>query len=399
MNPDKYLLHTILDSAPTLALAPAPVPALAPALIGSHNMHQASVTIEAAEPNLSADMQIQPDMPAEDWSNIDAFLDAFGPADMPSSSTPRDLQVRHLEVQGNATVWGNLWAHHLELSDASLKTDVADAPSSALQKLQQLRPRTYTLLHSLQKELGLVAQEVAPVLPEAVALDETSGLLAIKLYPLLVHNVQATQELYKQLQGLDAQVRAMQDDDQSNLSMPLLLLQDCMREQLDSRQAARDVPSNDILQGAAARAESAAADGGASGRNNGNKAASASSDQPESDSQQPPSGSQQQSSGLEQPQPKPFDGLTEVEDIAQYMMETLQVQEAFLGEKFRNSLNFLGTAPVWECFQETAPGARPQAGAASKLAKLLTKRKQNITFRCANPWQGPRQGPSRDQFK
>jgi hypothetical protein len=122
---------------------------------------------------------------------------------------------------GNVYVSGTL----TQASDARLKRDIADL-TGALPQLMTLRPRTYRYRTSdfpamnlaEGKQVGLIAQEVAPVFPELVHEvvapsekgkdpgEKTLSVDYVKLVPVLIR---AVQEQQAEIEALQATVKLL----------------------------------------------------------------------------------------------------------------------------------------------------------------------------------------------
>lgn len=94
-------------------------------------------------------------------------------------------------------------------SDARLKCNVASVePTEALELALRLRPVRYnwrdTEARGTQRELGLIAQEVAPVVPEVVTQADHDGMLGIDYPKLTAVLIGAVQELAAQVTALQA---------------------------------------------------------------------------------------------------------------------------------------------------------------------------------------------------
>jgi len=130
---------------------------------------------------------------------------------------------------GNATDhWDDVYADDfVNISDARLKTDVKDIPYG-LTEIMQLRPVSYILKSNPQDgtDLGLIAQELLPIIEEAVAthdyrcIDEETGEMAIvenefmgidyvDLIPVLI---KATQEQQAQIEELKAEIENLKNN-------------------------------------------------------------------------------------------------------------------------------------------------------------------------------------------
>lgn len=103
-----------------------------------------------------------------------------------------------------ATFSGTVTApNFVSSSDARLKTNVTPI-SDALQKVQALRGVTYNMIEGGSREIGLIAQDVQAVAPEAVV--ETEGLLRLaygNLVGLLVEAIKDLSAEVEQLKGKD----------------------------------------------------------------------------------------------------------------------------------------------------------------------------------------------------
>src|SRR5262249_5967234 len=97
-------------------------------------------------------------------------------------------------------------------SDLREKEDVADL-DYGLKEVMRLRPVTFnwTQLANPHKSIGLIAQEVLPVLGEAVYQDETGtdshlGIAYTSLVPVLINAVKELAEKVEQLSSAAAPV-------------------------------------------------------------------------------------------------------------------------------------------------------------------------------------------------
>jgi hypothetical protein len=88
-------------------------------------------------------------------------------------------------------------------SDARLKTDIAPIPY-ALAKVQVLTGVTFTMAGSDVRQMGLIAQEVQAVAPEAVA--ETDGVLRLAYGNLIGLLVEAIKDLAREVDQLKRKV-------------------------------------------------------------------------------------------------------------------------------------------------------------------------------------------------
>jgi hypothetical protein len=126
-------------------------------------------------------------------------------------------ELAYVKVAASGTVEGSSsWNN---TSDRKLKADIGDL-GTALPAIRALRPRSFTRLDDDRRHHGFVAQEVAPVIPEAVYTSYVSrpkqlddGGLEESLEPvemlteshILAHVVRAVQELSDEVDKLKAQ--------------------------------------------------------------------------------------------------------------------------------------------------------------------------------------------------
>lgn len=88
------------------------------------------------------------------------------------------------------------------ISDAKLKENIADA-SPKLDKLRQIKVRTFNLIGSDLKQIGVVAQELREVFPSLVD-EDADGTLSVKYSVLVPILVKAVQELAAKVDALEA---------------------------------------------------------------------------------------------------------------------------------------------------------------------------------------------------
>lgn len=111
--------------------------------------------------------------------------------------------------RGDSAVWA---INNYITSDVRLKTDIKPLEGSSLEKVKQLTAKTYLWKDDLMgkgdtREIGLIAQEVADVLPEVVSKlasgADTLGVAYTQLVPVLV---EAVKELSAKVESLEAQL-------------------------------------------------------------------------------------------------------------------------------------------------------------------------------------------------
>lgn len=94
-----------------------------------------------------------------------------------------------ISVSGTITATGDVTA----FSDARLKTDV-ETVSDALDRVRQLRGVTFSRRDTGSRGIGLVAQELAPIVPEAVTTHD-DGLMSVAYGNLVGLLIEAVKEL------------------------------------------------------------------------------------------------------------------------------------------------------------------------------------------------------------
>ena len=88
----------------------------------------------------------------------------------------------------------------LNQSDARLKTNITDSQVHALSKLNQIELKGFDWIETgLHEEIGMIAQQLQPILPELVYEDSATGQLSIKTNLFIPYLIKAVQELYARL--------------------------------------------------------------------------------------------------------------------------------------------------------------------------------------------------------
>ena len=145
-----------------------------------------------------------------------------GPSSNPAAEPP-------LIVHGDAKITGTLTYGNLRaMSDKSLKHNIIPLDVSGLAKLDKVELASFQWKHdpSGQSIIGVVAQELQKVLPEAVEMDKATSLLSVKLDTLVMYTLKGVQEahaLLKQLNekqplGMTLLMNAQQPDFQQSKS-------------------------------------------------------------------------------------------------------------------------------------------------------------------------------------
>lgn len=106
-----------------------------------------------------------------------------------------------ISVTGTITATGDITAY----SDVSLKTEVATI-SNALDLVNSLRGVSFTRIDSGNRGIGVIAQELVAVVPEAVQTNE-DGLLSVAYGNLVGVLIEAVKELAEKVDRLEVSAR------------------------------------------------------------------------------------------------------------------------------------------------------------------------------------------------
>lgn len=103
-----------------------------------------------------------------------------------------------ISVSGSITATGDITAY----SDARLKTDIKTI-GGALDRVRSLRGVVFTRRDTGSRGIGLVAQELAPIVPEAV-MTHDDGLLSVAYGNLVGVLIEAVKDLAEKVERLEA---------------------------------------------------------------------------------------------------------------------------------------------------------------------------------------------------
>ncbi|MCZ8352071.1 MAG: tail fiber domain-containing protein [Rhizobium sp.] len=104
-----------------------------------------------------------------------------------------------ISVSGSITATGDITAY----SDGRLKTDI-ETITGALDRVRKLRGVTFSRRETGNRGVGLIAQELAPIVPEAVMTHE-DGLLSVAYGNLVGVLIEAVKDLADKVERLEAQ--------------------------------------------------------------------------------------------------------------------------------------------------------------------------------------------------
>lgn len=125
-----------------------------------------------------------------------------------------NIQGYMLYVQGSAVMVGGTYGS----SDSRLKKDIEPYPDRALDVVDKLKPVTFAWKTPLDRgmrgrHIGFIAQDVMPIVPEAVTIsDDQEQTLGLKYHSLIPVLAKALQELKATNQALHAQYNELQAD-------------------------------------------------------------------------------------------------------------------------------------------------------------------------------------------
>lgn len=142
-----------------------------------------------------------------DGDNEGLFIDSLGNVGIGTS-----MPTHELHVEGNAfkTVGGTVWA---TISDRRLKKNVKPI-SKGLSQINQLEIKEFEykdnkVLGLMQRhDVGLVAQEVVEIFPEAVLYS--GQYLMLDYHPIFITQLRAVQELSEHNQKLESRILKME---------------------------------------------------------------------------------------------------------------------------------------------------------------------------------------------
>ena len=112
--------------------------------------------------------------------------------------------ICHFQSPANAILIdsiGRVWGNFVNTSDEGIKTNVQTI-DNALLKIQQLRGVEYTLISENTREIGLIAQEVEYIIPEAVKQNEKNNLKGVNYNSLVGVLIEAIKEQQQQINEL-----------------------------------------------------------------------------------------------------------------------------------------------------------------------------------------------------
>jgi hypothetical protein len=112
------------------------------------------------------------------------------------------VQTHTMNMNGDMIITGNIFTY----SDARIKTNVELIPN-ALDKVLKLRGVTYNLIAAPEKSnVGLIAQEVEAVVPQAVT-EDVNGTKTVAYGNLVGLLIESIKELHAEVAALKARIQ------------------------------------------------------------------------------------------------------------------------------------------------------------------------------------------------
>lgn len=127
-----------------------------------------------------------------------ASSDVTGALGYTPANKAGDSFTGSISVSGSITATGDITAY----SDARLKTDI-ETIAGALDRVRSLRGVVFTRRDTGSRGIGLVAQELAPIVPEAV-MTHNDGLLSVAYGNLVGVLIEAVKDLAEKVERLEA---------------------------------------------------------------------------------------------------------------------------------------------------------------------------------------------------
>lgn len=113
-------------------------------------------------------------------------------------NTSGGVRITSISTSGTVTICRDGTAYlTLCSSDERLKKDIKSISGSGLDAILKLRPVNFHWKKDTNQKLdaGFIAQEVQKVIPEAIGVNDTDGMLTFNVTPIVSYTVKAVQEL------------------------------------------------------------------------------------------------------------------------------------------------------------------------------------------------------------
>lgn len=142
-----------------------------------------------------------------DSDNEGIFVDSFGNV---AIGTTIPLHKLHVEGTAGKTAGGSTWT---VISDQRLKKDILPL-SKGLKEINDLKVKTFTYVNNKllglkeHSDVGLIAQDVASIFPEAIVYS--GQYMMLDYHPIYMTQIRAIQELSEQNKKLEQRISALE---------------------------------------------------------------------------------------------------------------------------------------------------------------------------------------------
>lgn len=117
-----------------------------------------------------------------------------------------DITSFWVRSDGTGYLQASAWTYG---SDRRMKENIAPV-SSGLDKIMKLNPVSFDYINGVKNNLGFIAQDVQPVIPEAISVTDTkTGMLGLKTDFIIPYLVKGMQEQQKEIEQLKKEVEAL----------------------------------------------------------------------------------------------------------------------------------------------------------------------------------------------
>ena len=124
-----------------------------------------------------------------------------------------DMSSRILHFNAQVRILNDLYVRGVyRYSDVSLKKDIVDMDDNITEKINLLRPVSYTLKSSENKDVGFIAQDVHKIFPLLINKEPKKGLLSIDYSKLTSYLVKGLQETNHKVRELEEKLKKEKDE-------------------------------------------------------------------------------------------------------------------------------------------------------------------------------------------
>ena len=137
------------------------------------------------------------------------YLDVIDPDEEKVKTSFADVNIKFRVYQN-----GNYLFAGSDQSDRDVKENILDITGTSLDKIKQLRPRTFNFIesegYSTETKTGFIAQEVASVIPSITNGTDGQKDMGVDYNGLVAHLVKALQEATTEIETLKTKVAALE---------------------------------------------------------------------------------------------------------------------------------------------------------------------------------------------